>query len=97
MDSGDYRWPSPWRNMNNTGKYLIPNYGDPDFPETIGEFVLLIQERGDPQTYSVIFSIPGIGDEEYDIAMAVCIVDPDGYSLDNTIFTYFINIALHSN
>ncbi len=85
MDSREYAWPSPWRNMNNTGKYLIPNYGDPAFPETIGEFILLIQQRGDPQTNSVIFAIPGISEEKYAIAMAVCIINPDNYSLDDAI------------
>ncbi|MBW7983576.1 hypothetical protein [Enterobacillus tribolii] len=68
-------WPAPYRNLNNTGKLMLPNYAFPALPETIGEFVQRIPLEGNAATNAIEFLIPGVADED-SVSMRVCIIDP---------------------
>lgn len=73
-------WPSPWRNLNNTGKVIIPNYGYPSLPETVGEFVLRLQLDEENETNTLKFMLPGVIEAE-SVGLSVCFINPDDYWL----------------
>lgn len=85
-DSQDNAWPEPFRNLNNTGKILVPNYGYPKLPETIGEFVQRIELEGDPETNSITFRVYGVDDNSSIGVMRVCVINTDDYELKEPTF-----------
>ncbi|NDJ58218.1 hypothetical protein GWD52_14710 [Enterobacteriaceae bacterium 4M9] len=91
-DSQDNAWPAPFRNLNNTGKLLVPNYGFPKLPETIGEFVQRIELEGDVETNSITFNIPGVDDSASIGTMHVCVIDTEDYELKEPTFMAYVFI-----
>ncbi|NDJ57665.1 hypothetical protein GWD52_11805 [Enterobacteriaceae bacterium 4M9] len=90
-DSPNYMWPSPKRNLNNTGKMLLPNYADPSLPETVAEFVQRMKTVGDPATNTVRFNVPGI--REPQIALEMTLFNPDyPYNLQEDYFPIMLTI-----
>lgn len=91
-DMGDNAWPMPRRNLNNTGKILIPNYGFPSLPETLAELVLSVLKQEEPETNSIQYMIPGI--QEPQIELSFCAIDPDDWELKEPTFVTRLSVNL---
>lgn len=78
-DLAGFAWPRPMRNLNDTGKLMLPNYAGPALPETIGAFVLQLSQEGNDGDNAIEAMIPvGYGQELGELQ--VCVIDPDDTS-----------------
>lgn len=76
-DQPEFMWPRPMRNLNNTGKLMLPNYAGPALPETIGDFVLKLTQEGSAGGNYIDAMIPGVPYGEELGELQVCVIDPD--------------------